>query len=35
VIIEDLDSGLHVIRIRPDGLSGAADKRREGTVLGD
>jgi gamma-glutamyltranspeptidase/glutathione hydrolase len=35
VIIGDLDSGLHVIRIRPDGLSGAADKRREGTVLGD
>ena len=34
VIIEDLNSGLHVIRIGSDGLSGAADKRREGTVLG-
>jgi gamma-glutamyltranspeptidase/glutathione hydrolase len=35
VVIEDLDSGLHVIRIGPDGLTGAADKRRDGVVLGD
>jgi gamma-glutamyltranspeptidase / glutathione hydrolase len=35
VVIENLNSGLHVIRIGPDGLTGAADKRREGTVLGD
>jgi gamma-glutamyltranspeptidase/glutathione hydrolase len=35
VVIEDLNSGLHVIRIGPDGLTGAADKRREGMVLGD
>jgi gamma-glutamyltranspeptidase/glutathione hydrolase len=35
VVIEDLDSGLQVIRIGPDGLTGAADKRREGAVLGD
>lgn len=35
VMIEDLNSGLHVIVIEPDGrLIGAADKRREGTVLG-
>lgn len=33
-VIEPLASGLHVIRIGPDGLSGAADKRREGTVRG-
>jgi gamma-glutamyltranspeptidase/glutathione hydrolase len=26
------NSGLHVIVVRPDGLEGAADKRREGTV---
>jgi gamma-glutamyltranspeptidase/glutathione hydrolase len=31
----DLNSGLHVIAIGPDGLIGAADKRREGLVLGD
>lgn len=31
----DLNSGLHVIVIGPDGLIGAADKRREGLVLGD
>ena len=34
VVTQTLTSGLHVIRIGPDGLSGAADKRREGTVLG-
>lgn len=36
VMIEDLNSGLHVIAIEPDGrLIGAADKRREGSVLGE
>jgi gamma-glutamyltranspeptidase / glutathione hydrolase len=35
VVIEDLNSGLHVIRIGPEALTGAADKRREGRVLGD
>ena len=35
-MIRDLNSGLHVIAIAPDGtLTGAADKRREGVVLGD
>ena len=34
VVTQTLTSGLHVIWIGPDGLSGAADKRREGTVLG-
>ncbi|MGZ8401456.1 MAG: gamma-glutamyltransferase family protein, partial [Methyloceanibacter sp.] len=34
VVIETLNSGLHVIRIGPEGLTGAADKRREGMVLG-
>ena len=34
--IRDLNSGLHVIAIGADGvLTGAADKRREGVVLGD
>ena len=32
--IANLNSGLHVIRIEPDRLVGAADKRREGLVLG-
>jgi gamma-glutamyltranspeptidase/glutathione hydrolase len=31
----DLNSGLHLIAIGPDGMTGAADKRREGMVLGD
>jgi gamma-glutamyltranspeptidase / glutathione hydrolase len=32
----DLNSGLHAILIRPDGtLAGAADKRREGLVMGE
>ncbi len=36
VVVEDLNSGLHVIVIAPEGrLIGAADKRREGTVLGN
>ena len=35
VTIRNLNSGLHVIRINADGLTGAADKRREGQVLGD
>ena len=29
---EGENSGLHVIVVRPDGLEGAADKRREGVV---
>lgn len=35
VAITNLNSGLHVIRITDDGLVGAADKRREGVVLGE
>lgn len=35
VAIANLNSGLHVIQITDDGLIGAADKRREGTVMGD
>lgn len=35
VNIANLNSGLHVIRITEDGLIGAADKRREGVVMGD
>lgn len=31
----ELNSGLHGIEFTPDGLEGAADPRREGTVLGD
>jgi gamma-glutamyltranspeptidase/glutathione hydrolase len=32
----DLNSGLHAILIGPDGnLTGAADRRREGLVLGN
>ena len=34
VTVANLNSGLHVIRITGDGLPGAADKRREGAVLG-
>ncbi len=34
VSITDLNSGLHVIAVEPDGLIGAADRRREGVVLG-
>jgi len=34
VTIRDLNSGLHVLAIGPDGLVGAADKRREGLALG-
>ena len=26
------NSGIHIIVVRPDGLEGAADRRREGTV---
>jgi len=33
--IRDLNSGLHAIAITPDGLVGAADKRREGAVVGE
>lgn len=35
VNVTDLNSGLHVIAITSDGLVGAADKRREGTAMGD
>ena len=31
----EMTSGLHGIRISPDGLVGGADPRREGVVLGD
>lgn len=34
VNIANLNSGLHVIAITADGLIGAADKRREGSVMG-
>ena len=30
-----LTSGLHIIVVRPDGLEGGADPRREGIALGD
>lgn len=33
--IRDLNSGLEAILITPDGLIGAADKRREGQVMGE
>ena len=35
VAIANLNSGLHVIQITEDGLIGAADKRREGKVMGE
>ncbi|WMT91049.1 gamma-glutamyltransferase [Pelagibacterium sp. H642] len=35
VNITNLNSGLHVIEITDDGLVGAADKRREGAVMGE
>lgn len=35
VNVANLNSGLHVIAITADGLVGAADKRREGAVMGD
>jgi gamma-glutamyltranspeptidase/glutathione hydrolase len=35
VRLRPLTSGLHVIRIGPDGLTGGADPRREGVALGD
>lgn len=35
VDIRDLNSGLHIIRITPEGLIGGADSRREGIVLGN
>lgn len=33
--VRDLNSGLHAILITPEGLTGAADKRREGLAMGD
>ncbi|MGB1238304.1 MAG: gamma-glutamyltransferase family protein, partial [Pseudomonadales bacterium] len=33
--IRDLNSGLHAVQITPQGLVGAADPRREGTVMGE
>ena len=33
--VRNLNSGLHIIAIGDEGLSGAADPRREGFVLGD
>ncbi|QKV17525.1 gamma-glutamyltransferase [Oricola thermophila] len=35
VNVGELNSGLHAIAIRPDGLSGGADPRREGIALGE
>ncbi|WP_421950727.1 gamma-glutamyltransferase [Pelagibacterium sp.] len=35
VNVTNLNSGLHVIRLTDEGLIGAADKRREGVVMGD
>lgn len=35
VNVANLNSGLHIIAITDDGLIGAADKRREGAVMGD
>jgi gamma-glutamyltranspeptidase/glutathione hydrolase len=32
---DDMTSGVHVIRVRPEGLEGGADPRREGTSRGD
>jgi gamma-glutamyltranspeptidase/glutathione hydrolase len=34
VSVRDLNSGLHLISIGPDGLNGGADPRREGIALG-
>ncbi|KAB0679302.1 gamma-glutamyltransferase [Aureimonas leprariae] len=33
--VVDLNSGLHAIRITPEGLEGGADPRRDGVALGD
>ena len=35
VRIDDMTSGLQIVRIRPAGLEGGADPRREGTSRGD
>jgi gamma-glutamyltranspeptidase / glutathione hydrolase len=32
---DQMTSGLHIVRIRPDGLEGGADPRREGVARGD
>ena len=33
VVVRNLNSGLHGIAIKPDGMEGGADPRREGVVL--
>ncbi|MDP6624007.1 MAG: gamma-glutamyltransferase, partial [Alphaproteobacteria bacterium] len=35
VRLRSLNSGLHAIALTPGGLTGAADPRREGLVVGD
>ena len=35
VTMRDLNSGLHIIELTPDGLVGGADPRREGVAIGD
>jgi gamma-glutamyltranspeptidase/glutathione hydrolase len=32
--VTELNSGLHIIAIKPDGLEGGADPRREGVAAG-